>query len=70
MFSKPLLKLLLLLLVLYCGEGSGCCCDRRAFKSPEAENSLQLVCRNMRDEVDDTCKAGPGPCPGGGVHVA
>lgn len=30
----------------------------------------------MRDEVDETCKAGPGPCPGGGgeggggVHVA
>lgn len=26
-----------------------------------------MLPKNMRDEVDETCK---GPCPGGGVHVA
>lgn len=39
----PLLKLLVLLL----WGDSGGCCDRRAFKSPEAENSLHLVCRKV-----------------------
>lgn len=49
MFLKSLLGLLLLLLLLIFlwGGSSGGYCDRHAFKSPEAENSVQSVCRKV-----------------------